>query len=174
MVSISNSDLYSGYWKLPGSLLHKSLFKTCFLTNNFLWGLPRWLSCNESACQAGDAASIPGSGRSSGGGSGGPLEYSGLGNPVDRGAWGLQSMGSQRVGHDLATDFHFFQLPLKTVSNLQVKSGYSYTGSFKSWLAPEKTCMLHSTRTLYQPKSDIRFMEYLEPPWYPNSQRCAC
>ena len=40
-----------------------------------------------SVCQAGDAASIPGSGRFPGGGSGNPLQYSCLGNPVDRGAW---------------------------------------------------------------------------------------
>ena len=31
--------------------------------------------------------SIPGSGRSNGGGSGNPLQYSCLGNPMDRGAW---------------------------------------------------------------------------------------
>ena len=31
--------------------------------------------------------SIPGSGRSLGGGNGNPLQYSGLGNPMDRGAW---------------------------------------------------------------------------------------
>ena len=42
---------------------------------------------------------IPGSGRSPGGGHGNPLQYSCLGNPMDRGAW-LQSMGSQRVRHD--------------------------------------------------------------------------
>jgi len=29
-----------------------------------------------------------------------PLQYSYLGNPMDRGAWQLQSLGSQRVGHD--------------------------------------------------------------------------
>ena len=29
-----------------------------------------------------------------------PLQYSCLENPMDRGACGLQSMGSQRVGHD--------------------------------------------------------------------------
>ena len=93
-------------------------------------------------------SSIPGLGRSPGGGNGTPLQYSCLGNPMDRGAWratvqgvaksctrlsdftstfhlhalekemathssilawriprteepgGLQSMGSQRVGHD--------------------------------------------------------------------------
>ena len=41
----------------------------------------------ESACQAGDLDSIPGSGRCPGGGNGNPLQYSCLGNPVDRGAW---------------------------------------------------------------------------------------
>ena len=36
---------------------------------------------------AGDAGLIPGSGRSPGGGNGNPLQYSCLGNPMDRGAW---------------------------------------------------------------------------------------
>ena len=35
----------------------------------------------------GDASLIPGSGRCSGEGNGNPLLYSGLGNPMDRGAW---------------------------------------------------------------------------------------
>ena len=38
----------------------------------------------ESACYAGGVGSIPGSGRSSGGGHGNPLQYSGLGSPMDR------------------------------------------------------------------------------------------
>ena len=45
-----------------------------------------------------DAGSIPGSGRSPGGGHGNPLQYSCLENPIDRG--GLQSMELQRVGHN--------------------------------------------------------------------------
>ena len=36
---------------------------------------------------AGDEGSIPGWGRSPGGGNGSPLQYSGLKNPMDRGAW---------------------------------------------------------------------------------------
>ena len=36
---------------------------------------------------AGEAGSIPGLGRSSGGGNGNPLQYSCLENPIDRGAW---------------------------------------------------------------------------------------
>ena len=35
-----------------------------------------------------DAGSIPGLGRSPGGGHGKPLQYSCLENPMDRGAWG--------------------------------------------------------------------------------------
>ena len=46
-----------------------------------------WLSGKESACQAGDAGSIPGSGRSPGEENGNPLQNSCLGNPMDRGAW---------------------------------------------------------------------------------------
>ena len=34
-----------------------------------------------------DAGSISGSGRSPGGGNGSPLQYSCLGNPMDRGTW---------------------------------------------------------------------------------------
>ena len=41
----------------------------------------------ESPCSAGDPGSIPGLGRSPGGGHGNPLQYSCLENPMDRGAW---------------------------------------------------------------------------------------
>ena len=51
------------------------------------------------ACNAQDPSSIPGSGRSPGGGHGNPLQYSCLENPVDSLA-GYGFMGSQRVRHD--------------------------------------------------------------------------
>ena len=41
----------------------------------------------ESACNAGDPGSIPGSRRSSGEGNGYPLQYSCLENSIDRGTW---------------------------------------------------------------------------------------
>ena len=53
-------------------------------------GLLMWLSGKESTCNAeaiGDAGSIPGLGRSSGGGHSTLLQYSYLENPMDRGAW---------------------------------------------------------------------------------------
>ena len=50
----------------------------------------------------GDAGSTPGLGKIPGGGNGNPLQYFCLGNSMDKGAWQLQSMGLQRVGHNLA------------------------------------------------------------------------
>ena len=60
----------------------------------------RWFSGKEYTCQAGDVGSTPGSGRAPGEGNGNPLQCSCLENPRDRGASGLPSMGSHRVGHD--------------------------------------------------------------------------
>ena len=50
-------------------------------------GLVWWLSGEEATCSAGDLDSIPGLGRSPGGGRGNPLQCSCLENPMDRGAW---------------------------------------------------------------------------------------
>ena len=53
-------------------------------------GLCWWLSSKEFACNAGDTGNvglISGPGRSSGMGNGYTLQYSGLENPMDRGAW---------------------------------------------------------------------------------------
>ena len=44
-----------------------------------------------------DVGSIPGWERYPGVGNGNPLQFSCLENSIDRGAWGLQSMGQQRV-----------------------------------------------------------------------------
>ena len=60
-------------------------------------GLPQWPNGKESACNAGAAGSIPGSGRSLGGEHGDPLKYSCLQNPMN---WRLQSMQCQRFQHD--------------------------------------------------------------------------
>ena len=47
---------------------------------------PGGLDGKESACNAGDLGSIPGSERSPREGNGNPLQYSCLENPMDRGA----------------------------------------------------------------------------------------
>ena len=51
------------------------------------WRIPDASNCKESACSAGDLGSIPGLGRSPGEGKGYPLQYSGLENSMDKGAW---------------------------------------------------------------------------------------
>ena len=51
-----------------------------------LMDLPGGSDGRASAYSAGDLGSTPGSGRSSGGGNGNPLQYSCLENPMDRGA----------------------------------------------------------------------------------------
>ena len=53
----------------------------------FVKGFPGSSDGNESACNAGDPGSIPGSGRSPGEGYGNPLQYSCLGNSMDREVW---------------------------------------------------------------------------------------
>ena len=61
-----------------------------------IMGLPQWLSGKEFTRKAGDVGSIPGSGRSPGEGNGNPLQYSHLGNPMDRRAWQAIVHGSQK------------------------------------------------------------------------------
>ena len=50
-------------------------------------GFPGSSAGEESACNVGDLDSIPGLGRSPGGGNDKSLQYSCLENPMDRGAW---------------------------------------------------------------------------------------
>ena len=52
-----------------------------------MWGFPGSLADKESACNVGDPGSVPGLGRSPRGGQGYPLQFSGLENSRDRGAW---------------------------------------------------------------------------------------
>ena len=56
------------------------------------------------AGDTGDLGSIPGFGRSPVGGDGNPLQYSCLENSTEKELGRLQSMGSQIVGHDRATN----------------------------------------------------------------------
>ena len=50
-------------------------------------GSPGSSEVKNPSANAGDTGSIPGSGRYLGEGNGNPLQYSCLGNPMDRGAW---------------------------------------------------------------------------------------
>ena len=68
-----------------------------------------------------DTGLTPVLGRFSGGGNGSPLQYSHLGNLVERGAWGLQSVGATKSRARLS-DSHslhtlFTQLPVDGLSD---------------------------------------------------------
>ena len=52
-----------------------------------------------------DVGSIPGLGRSPGGGHDNPFQYTFLENPMDRGAWQATVRGSQRVEWDMTEGF---------------------------------------------------------------------
>ena len=65
-----------------------------------IWGFPGSSVVKNLPAGARDLSSISRSGRSPGEGNGNPFRYSCLENPMDRGAWGLQSVGSQRVRHN--------------------------------------------------------------------------
>ena len=77
--AVSQSAL--GSWLLSYSSQfgsNKTLFYSCF---------PDGSDSKESSSNAGDLGSNPGLRTSPGGGHGNPLQYSGLENPMDRGAW---------------------------------------------------------------------------------------
>ena len=82
-----------------------------------------------------DVGLIPGTGRSPGG-HGNPLQYSCQENPTDRGVWHLQSIGSQRVGHN-RSDFSRI---------------YAYATSQGTW-----SFALVSSKTFHGPWSRLLF-----------------
>ena len=86
------------------------IIHVCWLICGLVLGFPDGSDDKESACNVGDPGSIPGLGRSPGEGHGIELQYSCLENPWTEESGRLQSMESQRVGHDWATNaFTCFQ-----------------------------------------------------------------
>ena len=89
-------------WRAAVHGVAKSGTQLSYLNNNNEWitggNCSLQLSSKESAYSAGamgDVGSIPGSGRSPGGGHGNPLQYSCLENPWTEKSGRLQSIGSQ-------------------------------------------------------------------------------
>ena len=63
----------------------------------WIYGFPGGPVVKNLTANAGDKSLIPGLGRTSGGGSGNPLRYSCLGNPMDREAWWATIHGVAKV-----------------------------------------------------------------------------
>ena len=64
-------------------------------------GFPDGLVVKNTPANAGDTGSIPGLGRATGEGNGNPLQYSCLGNPIDRGAWRTILHGVKNESHTI-------------------------------------------------------------------------
>ena len=82
-------------------------------------GFPAGSAVKNLPPNAGDRHWIPQSGGSPGEGTGNPLQYSHLGNPMDRVAWWAIVHGIARVGHDLATNPPSALGELSPLSSLQ-------------------------------------------------------
>ena len=63
-------------------------------------GMPGGSEVKNPPANAGDTGLIRELRQSPGEENGNPLQYSCLGNPMDRGAWWATAHGSVRVGHD--------------------------------------------------------------------------
>ena len=103
-------------WKYPNSSWHISIpfnsFRLPQLSERMLYKrififlmFPGDSVVKNPPAYARDVVSVPRSVRSSGEGNGNPLQYSCLGNPIDRGDWwATVPWGCKRVGHDLVNN----------------------------------------------------------------------
>ena len=73
-------------------------------------GSPGGSVVNNLSANAGDVGSIPESGRSPREGNGNSLQFTCLGNPRTEEPGSLQSMGSQRIVHDLVCKEQFLKM----------------------------------------------------------------
>jgi len=100
-VGVRECECVCGLLSVPQGC--KGLIYSLFNLHKSPLGFPGGSVGKEPACNAGDikdVGSIPGSGRSPGGGHGNLLQYSCLENPMDRGVWRATIHRLQRVGHD--------------------------------------------------------------------------
>ena len=109
-------------------------------------GFPSGLDGKESACSVGDPGSISALERSPREGTGNPLQYSCLENPMDRGAWRATVHGVIRVGHDLVTKPpHGGWIPLWL--SRWVRPSLSACNCLSNW----KSCILRNASDLGKP-----------------------
>ena len=117
-------------------------------------GFPSSSEGKASTCNAQDLGSIPGSGRSSGEGNGNPLQYSCLGNPMDRAAWQATIHGVA-VRHDWATNTQG-----NSFCDLKQPDGTSGICSQKTYLHP---CLWWPSFTYLPPHNSIYTLNIASP-----------
>ena len=126
-------------WGIPelySPLGHKELD---MIEQLFCRGFPCSSLGKKSACNAGGLGSIPQLGRSPGEGNGNPLQYSGLENPIDRGAWWATVHGVVRIVHNLAT-----KPPIRKELGEHMLLSYLSPGSANSDSYRSKKLYIHS------------------------------
>ena len=92
--------------------METSSFREDFPDGPVIKGLPGGSDVEESAYNVRDLGSVPGLGRSPGEGSGHPLWYSCLGNPIEDFLAGYRPWGHKRVRYDLATKQTTYSSPV--------------------------------------------------------------
>ena len=107
------------------------------------WEVVKNLPANEGDIR--DTGLIPGLGRSPGGGHGNPLQYSCLGNAVDRGAWWATVYGVstsqtrlKRLSRHTKQFIIFKPFPAPTVSTMQCKILVLFSCACSSGPGPEQ------------------------------------
>ena len=98
----------------------------------------------------GEKGLISGLGTLLGGGNGNPLQNSCLENPMDRGVWKLQSMGSQKVGQDWAQNNGIAVL-IKIASSREIQR----------WLQGSPCSIpsnLHLTNRIHSKSNEVSFL----------------
>ena len=109
-----------------------------------LSGFPSGSDGEESACNARDLGSIPGLGRSPEEGNGYPLQYSGLENSTDKGAWQATVHGVAKSQTRLS-DFHFTFLDTAILCVQLRSSCFLRTPIFLDWGPILTLGLLHRT-----------------------------
>ena len=96
------------FWETAGkihlnTLIHINFLRSVFIFSNFNMGFPGVSVVKNLPANAADVGPVPGLGRPLGEANGSPLQYSCLGNSMDKGAWQTTVREVTRVGQDLAT-----------------------------------------------------------------------
>ena len=126
------SQRYSGQWKLGWTKFSQEILLQIMV------GFPGSSAAKESACNAGDPGSIPGSGRPPGEGIGNSLQYSCLENSMDRGGWRGTVHGIVKSCTQLSKfHLHFHGGQDSSASSQQAGAGWGGTtlaGSRPPWM----------------------------------------
>ena len=142
LISLSRIPCKSIHVVVNGKILLVFKMAECLI------GLPWWLSSEESACNAGDSGSIPGSGRSSGEGNGYPFQYSYLENFMYRGSLWTAVHGVTKSWTWLS-DNTFTSLSCSTKSDKVIEVYLKWGAKPKAWTSDWRRQVEHTHSDLF-------------------------